>query len=883
VARAAAGKRKGARVAGVRARLLGLVLIPLLGLSGVVVGVVAEHRRSATRADELAASVGVTIEALEGYVASSEEQRLSGIIAEARAFGLDPHAVGALLGIDVVTRLEDVRARVDESSYLRALFRDVGGRAAVVDARRDVDRGVEDVPIVLWRLAERALNAWLADVERAGIRDARFHAEGSLHQSLDSLGDAAALYRASNLQLAGVATSLLSTVNQRYDPGIEFETATAAVRAASDDLLHSADEHLAGLVRRTMEDTTFDDAVARAPDTVAPGDAFDLEAVATLFAAGIERNATFAELASVAAADALDHAHRTGDAARDAYEQALMVLAGVVVASFAVTVFVARSIARPLSRLERRAAELSDGELDGPPLPLDGPREAAVLAAALNEAVDNLRAVERQAAALAAGDIAGASAGAGHGNLSALLQRSVDGLARSIAERQALQDRLRFDAEHDGLTGLRNRRAALAVLDAMLTSPEPLAVLFCDVDGLKRVNDELGHAAGDAVLLTAAERLAASAPADALVARLGGDEFLLATRIGDARVAHALAERLSLELEEPVGFEGGCVRTGASIGVALSCPGERADDLIRWADVALYEAKRAGRGRAVLLDDRLRAEVNDAHVLDEELRSAIAAGELEVHYQPIVDLESRQVCGVEALVRWRRGGELIPPDRFIGVAERSGTIVELDRFVLRAAAQQVAAWRDGPLPELAVSVNASARTLLAESFAADVAAVLRDTGLEPEGLEIEVTETALLDDLDAAAAQVEALHLLGVRTAIDDFGTGYTSVSQLRRLPVDRVKIDRSFVAGLADERDRVLVDLVIRIGHVLGVEVLAEGVETEADRQALLAAGCELAQGWLFGRPVPANALEAELGVVVRARARIATPSSAFSGPSGS
>ena len=186
MARAAAGRPRRARVAGVRARLLGLVLIPLLGLSGVVVGVVAEHRRSATRADELAASVGVTIEALEGYVASSEEQRLSGIIAEARAFGLDPHAVGALLGIDVVTRLADVRARVDESSYLRALFRDVGGRAALVDARRDVDRGVQDVPIVLWRLADRALNAWLADVGRAGIRDAAFHAEGSLHQSLDS-------------------------------------------------------------------------------------------------------------------------------------------------------------------------------------------------------------------------------------------------------------------------------------------------------------------------------------------------------------------------------------------------------------------------------------------------------------------------------------------------------------------------------------------------------------------------------------------------------------------------------------------------------------------------------------------------------------------------
>lgn len=858
------GSRRSTSATGVRARLLGLVLVPTLGLGALAATHVVDLRHDAEQADVFARAVARSTQAFEAFAAIQQETLVAATLTQAASFGLDPQQVGELLGLDLASALADARADVDASMLLADLQRDLGGRAALVHTRAALDGGDSELLPVLTRLSARVQEAWTD--EMAGLAalaaDRDVDASGSLHQALGAFADSSTLYLHAYHQLRTAAAAVVPGVRPVGD-GVDVATASARVDAAMSSLLVSADGPTRDLALRIAEDRRFDERLRDLdPHDGASGDV-DIDLVVAAFDEGLRRYADIEELTRLAGAAALAEATTTGSAARSAYESTVSILLGIAVASVAIAVLVARSIARPLSRLERRAAEISDGTLDGAPLPLDGPREAAVLASTLNDAVENLRAVERQATALAAGDLAAAAASETPGKLSALLQRSVDGLARSIRDRAELQARLRHEVDHDTLTGLANRRAALARLKELLEEGDaPLAVLFFDVDGLKKTNDQHGHAAGDALLLETARRLSAAAPSGSLVARVGGDEFVLATRLGDDRVATALAERIVHELGNAVVADGLLLRGGASAGVALSQPGESPDDVLRWADLALLEAKRDGRGRAVHLDEGARAAHLDAEVLDTRLRAAIVAGELELHYQPIVDVATGDVACVEALVRWRQpDGDLVPPDRFIGIAERTGSIVEVDQWVLRTAAAQVAAWRAGPLPGLRLAVNASARTLLRDGFVEDLAAVLVDTGLEAGALEVEVTETALLHDLDTAAQTIHELHAMGARASIDDFGTGYTSVSQLRRLPVDKVKIDRSFINGMSDARDRTLVDLVIRIGHVLGVDVVAEGVETEEQLQDLRSLGCELAQGYLLGRPIPAGQIVARCG----------------------
>jgi diguanylate cyclase (GGDEF)-like protein len=447
------------------------------------------------------------------------------------------------------------------------------------------------------------------------------------------------------------------------------------------------------------------------------------------------------------------------------------------------------------------------------------------------------------------------------GRLGELLGRSVDALATSISERDGLQARLAYDATHDALTGLANRRAALEGLDNLLRTGRRVGALFIDLDDFKAVNDDRGHAVGDTLLRTVAERLRRGARDDTVVARIGGDEFLVVLPVADEREAVEIAHRLAIVLDEPVVIDGIAHRSPASIGVAVSMPDDDADRLLGSADAALYEQKAGEGGGVTLLDTTLRSELEQRHVIEADLRTAIATGGLELHYQPIVRIADRSLQGVEALVRWRRkDGTLVPPDHFINVAERSGLIVDLDRWVLHRALTQAARWRAARFPDLQVSVNVSARTLLSADIVSDVAAALIDVEVPGSALVLEVTETALLHDLDTAAARIQALKELGVQASIDDFGTGFTSVSQLRRLPIGEVKVDRSFVQSLDDPRDRVLVDLVVQMGTVLGIPVVGEGVETEEQFEALRLLGCRLAQGYLLGRPAPAEEFEAAI-----------------------
>ena len=419
-------------------------------------------------------------------------------------------------------------------------------------------------------------------------------------------------------------------------------------------------------------------------------------------------------------------------------------------------------------------------------------------------------------------------------------------------------------AVHDALTGLPNRtllsdRLAQRLVQARRPRP-PAAVLFIDIDHLKRVNDTLGHPAGDMVLVEVARRLSGAVRQTDTVARLSGDEFtVLLDEVEGEADAVATGDRLLAELRRPLPVAGRVLTLGASIGVRLALAGrDAADDVLRGADLAMYEAKARGGGAVRPFHPELDQRAVGRMELESDLRAALDAGEFRVHYQPIVSLSDGGMRAVEALVRWDRGERgLEPPLKFIPLAEETGLIIELGAWVLSEACRAVAERDAGGGPPLALSVNLSGRQLLEPGLETVVSAALARSGLAPQRLTLEITETILLGDTPAILDRLAALRKVGVRVAIDDFGIGYSSLGYLRRLPLDAVKIDRSFIEHLTiDPRQAALVRAIVDLCRALGLDTVAEGVETSAQARRLVELGCDLAQGYHFGRPVPMPAL---------------------------
>jgi len=451
--------------------------------------------------------------------------------------------------------------------------------------------------------------------------------------------------------------------------------------------------------------------------------------------------------------------------------------------------------------------------------------------------------------------------------------------ARRRAEHSDAQ---RADAEadlarlvhHDGLTGLPNRTALEAHLAALLARPgcgRDVALLYVGLDHFKVVNDSLGRAAGDELLVLVGERLTAGAPPGAMVARLGGDEFVVVETGGDVQGVTSLAAGLLVSLAVPMTIEGVEIETSASIGAAQSgADSDTAEGLLRNADIAMYRAKARGRNTWELHDGTVSDPAIDRLRLIGELRRGIERGELRVHYQPRIDLATGEMESVEALVRWQhptRG--LLSPAHFIDLAEETGLVRPLGAWVLEEAVRQAVQWRDtrhttGRTP-VEMSVNLSPRQLAAGDVVEVVTGILQRHGLEPALLTLEITETALVTDADAALAALTALKRLGVQLAVDDFGTGYSSLTYLQRFPVDELKIDQSFVAGLGTgPGDTAIVASCVQLAHAIGLRAVAEGVETEDQRRALVELGCDVGQGYLFSRPVPAVDLDATVAAVL-------------------
>jgi len=442
-------------------------------------------------------------------------------------------------------------------------------------------------------------------------------------------------------------------------------------------------------------------------------------------------------------------------------------------------------------------------------------------------------------------------------------RRAILAIQRDVTERRGLEQQLRHQVFHDRLTGLANRALFTERVEHAFTRASrggrAIVVLFMDLDDFKTVNDTLGHAAGDDLLVAMGRRISTPLRTIDTVARLGGDEFAILledTDHGDHCVG--VACRILEELEKPFDIEGREIFVGSSIGIATSEQADSVEDLLRNADLAMYAAKQGGKSTFAIFEPWLRDRLTERMDLESSLHRAVERDELEVHYQPIISLENGQITGFEALLRWdhpERGP--IEPAVFIPVAEETGLILPLGEWVMKRACVQVAAWRAG-FPHhgsLSVTVNLAPRQLVDPALPGAVRAALDASGLPPEALVLEATEDAVMQDLDAMHRVVNTLDDLGVLLSIDDFGTGFSSLAHLSRLPIDMLKIDRTFVAGIGrGPSEAALAQTIIAIARTLDVETVAEGIRTYEQVATLRSLGCRIGQGFLFSQPLPAD-----------------------------
>jgi diguanylate cyclase (GGDEF)-like protein len=431
-----------------------------------------------------------------------------------------------------------------------------------------------------------------------------------------------------------------------------------------------------------------------------------------------------------------------------------------------------------------------------------------------------------------------------------------------ITERKRLQQDLQHVAHHDPLTQLPNRALFYDRLTHTLAQAQrrswTTGLMFVDLDGFKKVNDTLGHGVGDQLLRQVSERLTQCVRAEDTVGRLGGDEFaIILSELAHEQDGGLVAQKVIDALAKPFQIDGSEISVTASIGIT-ACPSDvrNADALISHADAAMYDAKKMGKNNYQFYTAAMNARSMEKLLLEKDLRHALARNEFVLHFQPKANLQSGRITGVEALLRWQHpDGRLVPPFEFIPVLEESGLIVPVGEWVLRAACEQLNAWKQAGVTPVPIAVNLSAKQFHQQDIAAMVMHALLEYGVAPHLLELEITESAAMHDAKATTATLHKLKGLGVRIAIDDFGTGYSSLSYLKRFPIDSLKIDRSFVTDLPGDQDgATIAQAIITMAHALRLKVVAEGVENESQLEFLAAHGCDEMQGYYFSRPLTAK-----------------------------
>ncbi len=440
--------------------------------------------------------------------------------------------------------------------------------------------------------------------------------------------------------------------------------------------------------------------------------------------------------------------------------------------------------------------------------------------------------------------------------------------AAATRTESALRRQLTRRAEHDALTGLPSRHVIVKLAASLLTDPErsSTSLMFLDLDGFKRINDSRGHAAGDLLLIMVAQRLVDTVRSDDVVGRIGGDEFVIVCADLDANGAMALGDRIRGALREPFDLGSQPLHVRASVGITVASYGDDPENVLREADMAMYQAKESGRDHTTLFDTPMRERINEHVEIEQGLRRGLENNEFSVAFQPIVNTAAERVEGFEALVRWNSPTGIRSPDEFLPVAEDTGLIGAIGAWVLDEACRQIAHWRRTIDPELTVSVNVAASQMQSACFVEDVARCLGRYDLPAEALWLEIVETVMLDNSMHTTAVMMGLRQLGVRLAVDDFGTGYASLTHLRQFPVSRLKIDRSFVEELTTDASTVtLVSGAVFLGTGLGMDVVAEGVETIEQQTQLTRMGCNLIQGYLHSPGVPATEIPSVVASIER------------------
>ncbi|MGD0228861.1 MAG: EAL domain-containing protein [Syntrophorhabdales bacterium] len=438
-------------------------------------------------------------------------------------------------------------------------------------------------------------------------------------------------------------------------------------------------------------------------------------------------------------------------------------------------------------------------------------------------------------------------------------------IVRDVTDRRRAQDQLLRDALYDPLTGLANRSLLMDRLEQSLgrvkrSKKETFAILFLDLDRFKNVNDTLGHIVGDKVLTGIGQKLQSCVRPGDTVARLGGDEFvILLENVVDLTTATMITERIECSLSQPMSLDGHDIVMLASIGIVVASDDyEKPEDVLRNADIAVYQAKAMGRGYHVIFDQSMYQNTVALIELESELRRAVERQELFLQYQPVVSLETGSMVSLEALIRWQhpeRG--VVSPDKFIPLAEDTGLIVAIGEWMLRKACEQISEWQTSRGSSPIVAVNISGHQLKQSDFASVVKQILDEFGLSPECIELELTESVLMDNLEHTNNVLSELRRMGLHLSLDDFGTGYSSLSYLQRFPVQKLKVDRSFIMGLGlDSSSSQIVAAIFQLANVLGLDVVAEGVETSEVASRLREMGCRLAQGFYFAKPSDAESL---------------------------
>ncbi len=860
----------GRRGIGVRYVMLAVVAVPLLGFLVLALGAVHAADREVSAAQQAKAVGEQLTEYTDLEAAVAIEHYWAGATVAIRELGLEPAELVDTLGVDVeaewvssrevVDRLSAV-APVDGLDELLAAGRatsDVDGGGAYIQAE---DAAIAAVEVVKQDLASAAL---------------------AVDDPAKMVGDAAALSGSIDLR-SEVFVLVANLFGVRFPdkalterPVEELIAARARYREVAADLDRGSSdspELAAVLASIEADDATrtffsgIDGAIAAVgapPQVRDPSDELMLQS--STFANSLTVLDRFGAAVDITSADLATTGERMTRSAEETRDHVVLALAGVGLVSLAVAVFIGRWMVSSLDGISASATAMNGGDLDRP-APVRGPAEVRVAAEALNGASANIRSAERQVLAMASGDL---SERPGPdvlpGRLGSSLNAAFDRLTESMKDREQLRHDLHVEATHDGLTGLPNRSAIMRGLAEAVASSGPedqVAVLFVDIDGFKAINDLHGHSVGDRVLQGIADRVRGAARAGDIVGRLGGDELVvIAHPVDGLPDALSLARRIRKAVSRPLPSADG-ITPSLSIGVTAGSGADLSPErLLHDADLAVYEAKAAGGNVIEICTAGLRDAADHRQSVERSLARAIAGAELDVAVQAVVGSSDAAVIGVEALVRWPQAdGTVRAPSDFVTIAERSNLVIDLDRWVIGEVVRVLAGWKDDPrTASLTASVNLSARHASVTSFADHILETLEEHGVEPARLVVELTESALIANLDHVVNELRRLREHGVSVAVDDFGTGYTSLALLHKLPIDTLKLDRVLTAKLGEERVRAVVQLVVDTAHLIGLSVTAEGVETAEQMDELRELGVDALQGFLLHRPAAVDAFVAGL-----------------------